>query len=234
MREKSDGGWLSEKIDGTKKIEEWEFRASGALLLNPKIVAELAVRGPLVASVNVENSSNGYSFAAKSKWFEPLNDRDLNKLKARVTKAFSDSVLSLNKLMFEEWIEVQIQGDRSADDNEPSASLSVSYEFVRRGRGPGVDFIVTENGNLSEWPKPKAAGVEREDRRNNHGRTREIYYQDSNAQYAYIPRTEANVAALDAILDNIALLNTRLQAVLAQNVIAKSLLQTSPLRITLK
>lgn len=231
MREKSDGGWLAEKIDGTKKIEEWTFKAAGALMLNAKIVAELAVRGPLVANVNVENTSDGYTFIAKSKWFEPITDRDLNKLKARVTNAFSNSVLSLNKLVFSEWIEVQI-GGRDRDDTH--ASLSVSYAFVRRGRGPGVDYIVTENGNLSEWPKPKAAKVERESRWANRGRGRDIHYQDSDSQYAYIERTEANVAALEMVLDNIALLNTRLQAVLAQNVIEKSLAKASPLQITFK
>lgn len=231
MREKSDGGWLRENIHGTKKIDEWTFEASGSLMLNPKVVAELAVRGPLIAHVNVENSTEGYLFVTKSRWFDPIKHRDLNKLKALATVAFSNAVLSLNKLVFTEWIEVQIKG-RARED--ASAYLHLQYEFVRRGRGPGVDYIVTENGDLHDWPKPKAAGVEREDRFNNRGRTREIHYQDGDNQYAYIPRTEANVAALDMVLDNIALLNTRLQAVLAQNMIEKVLAKASPLQITVK
>lgn len=220
----------------TKKIDDYRFEGDG---VSPTADA-IASLGPMVATVNLEiGDSNSdhegkWIFIARSKWFPDIKETTLDVLKEKMAAAFRQAYLDQLGLKWTDWIEIKVSGRDSREwfgTPENSAGLRVSYDLVKRGRGPkGKDYIVDENGRLAPWPKPKAAGVEREgDGERFLGRYREGHYQDEDDQYTYIPATPVNLAGIKELLGSIIAVELRLQKFLDQKQVEKTLARVEAL-----
>lgn len=221
MSDAPEIGSVKEKWWERKKILDWTFDTSV-----PVASPLFEKLGPMVAAVSIEQrgrstEDESIRFVARSSWFggkrsDGISASTLEALKVAVAKAFTDMVLAHTKVEWEDWIEVEIDSQESDDQptNEASARIGVKWEILKRARFPDGRDMVLDRGSLMKFPSPKAAGVECD---RVAGRRYSEYWQDTDRQYAYIPATPENLAAMRELVKKIGEVNTRLMGVLAQS-----------------
>jgi hypothetical protein len=221
-------GSVKEKWWERKKILDWTFDTSV-----PVASPLFEKLGPMVAAVSIEQrgrstEDESIRFVARSSWFggkrsDGISASTLEELKVSVAKAFTDMILAHTKVEWEDWIEVEIDrnererdafGDDKPTTREDSAHIGVKWEILKRARFPDGRDMVLHGGSLMKFPSPKAAGVECD---RVAVRRYSEYWQDTDHQYAYIPATPENLAAMRELVKKIGEVNTRLMGVLAQS-----------------
>lgn len=238
MGKELEPGRLTQKWWQTKKITEWEY--STAVPLDPKMVERF---GDPVVHVNLvrksrsdEEGGDTVFFVARCDWFgnEPrdkeITAKDLGTLERMARERLDDCVLAQSGIVWSDWLEVKISSEREADvekvfgkrrrqEVKRSCWLSVRYEILKRARLPdGRDMMLESGWSMKAFPTPKKAGER------TRGLARHEYdHRDEGAEYAYLPATPENIAALDAIADMIEAAGDRLQSILAQKQIAKTI-----------
>lgn len=185
----------------------------------------------------------GIEFVATSKaWFGEIVDSDVDRLLKKARQAFILFDISHRGIVWEDWIEVQIaprdHGDRP-DERKREEGLQVEFKIIKRGVDPrdGAVYMldVEEGDKVVRFPHPKAAGEP--DRHPKTGKTIDeddayssrhqdggwYHARDKRDQYAYIPATKENLAALEDLMSRMVQLRRSLAGVLEQKEIAKSL-----------
>lgn len=163
------------------------------------------------------------SFRAKSKHFEnPIEDTDIQRLHDKVKRAFEKQDMKARDVVWEEWIEVEIDEGSYMFKDEHGNGLTVGYKFLKHGVHPatGEEFTINKNGIVVAFPKPKLANKDDhkpDDDEWHHGT------RDHSKQFSYIPATPANVAALESLCGRLVDLRSRLAGLLTQDTVQKSL-----------
>ena len=174
-----------------------------------------------------DGGEKGMEFVAKSDCFADLNSPNINVLYAKVQDAFRTYELAQRGIVWEDWFEVIIKPeDEYGFRDEASAASSglvVGYRTIKRGVDPrdGRVYTIHDHGMVTPFPLPKAAGSKKD--RSGKEIDAEWDRRDIDDQYAYIPATPENRAALDDIIGRLRALHGRLASFLVQDVIVGKL-----------
>lgn len=221
------------------KIDEWRFKSPfGDRAWADQMVAKVSMRKSDRRGRLIDHS--GIEFFATSEIFpEEIVNTDLSKLAAAVKREFVLYDVSRRGIVWEEWIEVEIsprahewdEDDRS--NGKRSEGMEIEYRTIKRGVDPRDKkaYTLTQNGQVILFPLPKAAGErdtnpktgKKEPTDGSIHRGDWYHYREQRHQYAYIPKTPENLAALDDLCEKMIELRRRLAGVLVQKEIAKSL-----------
>lgn len=219
----------------TKKITEWDY--SSPIAFDKEMVGRL---GQPKINVNirrrskVDDGKDTYTFEARSTWFkagEVIEAKTLSELEEKCERLLNEIVLASAGIKWTEWLEVKIARDSTEEQDFGSkrkrdggitrkAELSVSYTTIKRAKMPdGRDLMLESGWRLKPFPEPKAAG----EKKKRDISSDEYDWRDEDSEYAYIPATPENIAALDAIRLMIDTAGARLQGLLAQKSIGRTI-----------
>lgn len=215
-------GHLRVGFDRGVKIDEWVYHsphADGALA--DKMKAEVRMRHAKKAHYN---DPEKIIFTATSECFgrgTTISGSDISKLFDDVQEAFRTYEVAQRGVVWEEWLEVEISPSHVFSSHD-SAGFAVGYRVLMRGIDPRDGRALTINGNniVRDFPKAKAAGEKEKSKTMIHGEY--LDGRDEDHQYAYLPKTPANVAALEGIIDAINSARSKLEGLLVQKMIAST------------
>lgn len=168
--------------------------------------------------------AEGMTFVARSKCFaESLESPNIDTLFDRVQEAFRTFDLAQRGIVWEDWLQIVIDPTDVYGKAGSGATdgLAVGYSIIKRGIDPrnGKAYTIHDHGSVLPFPTGKAAGAEDPDV--------EFGKRNEDQQYAYLPDTPENRAALDLIVGRLGALRTRLAALLEQKVIGVELLRAA-------
>lgn len=222
----TDYGRLRVGFSRGVKIDVWTYESPHAdRAYADKMTAEVRLEPLRRAS---RAGEDGMIFSATSEcWTEEITSPNIDSLFAKVQEAFRTYDLAQRGIVWEDWLEIIIQPETAFHRNEEgtSAGFILSYRIIKRGLDPrsGRPYTIHDHGHVSPFPKPKAAGEKEKGDKGDgffHGR-------DEEHQYAYLPATPENRAALDTIIGKVGELRTRLAALLVQKHIGTELIRTA-------
>lgn len=214
--------------NGGTRIDEWTFYA-------PFDRAENAANFKVVVYMRKHhgNSATGkpptIDFQADCRALPNgfLRSSDIEQLRQAVEAALREQAIMRSGVQWENWLEVVVhRKERSYGSPVASEELSIEYRTLLRGRHPEFpdkDYTINFNRVAVPFPKPKKAGeksgsmVETGSLKGFMGDGRA-----DDAEYAYIPDTPENRAALDQLITSLKLLGTRLSEFLGQDNITQA------------
>lgn len=205
------------------KIDVWTYESPHSdRAYADKMTAEIRLEPLRRAS---RAGEQGMIFSATSEcWKEEITSPNIDALFEKVQEAFRTFDLAQRGIVWEDWLEIVIQPESLWNRNEDghSAGLVLGYRTIKRGLDPRSrrPYTITHHGHVSDFPKPKTAGEKEKGDKGDgfhHGR-------DAEHQYAYLPATPENRAALDTIMRKLGELRTRLASILYQKVIGTELI----------
>lgn len=218
------------------KIDEWKFKSPfGDRAWADQMVAEVRMRksdrrGRLIDQTGIE------FFATSKCWPGEIAHSNTTTLLGMVKREFQLYDMAHRAIVWEDWLEIEVSPRDHSDDPDAgkfSVGLELTYRVIKRGVDPrdGKAYTLTDSsyaGNVIPFPLPKAAGVV--DRNPRTGKVvdnstgRDWYHaREERDQFAYLPATPENRAALDDLIAKMHQLRDRLAGVLEQTVIAKQL-----------
>lgn len=218
------------------RVDEWTYesphhdRAHG-----DQIKAEVRMRHADRSGRLVDGK--GIEFVATSKaWDGEIVSPDIEKLFASVTEAFQTYDLARRGIVWEDWFEIVVApaSERYHRDEGESAGFSVTYRVIKRGVDPrdaAKIYTLGEYNSVGPFPTAKAAQVVKDDEDEEEAEERDPFRRDASYQYAYLPATPENRAALDAIRVAIETARARLTALLVQDSIGKTLARIPTLNL---
>lgn len=234
------GGTIITPFWETRKITEWEYRTP--IPFDEKMVERYGQPKMSIALRRVDRmgEKERYEFVARCPWFsdkpseQEITALTLSELEKKCKRALDDVVLAASGIKWEDWLEVEIRGEltheeefktrRHRRDSERGANLSVSYKIMRRATlRDGRDMMLQGGWTMKPFPKPKKAGVDPDQRRRRGDYHYEYDGRSIDSEYAYIKATPENIAALDSIRTMIHGAGGRLQSFLAQGQIQSTL-----------
>lgn len=212
-------GKLTEKTHRQKWVDEWTF------------YAPMKGSAPYKVRIRLRNEYNkGLTFVAICDQLRPpLVDSDINKLHKRVAEALRRQDMDMHNMKWENWLEVEIENDPHSWKDEDRFGLSIIVRPLKRAVNPenGQAYTINNNSVVVPFPEPKRAGVEDK----NVHEEEWFHAREEAHQFAYIPATPANKAALKALRERITEAHGRLCAILAQDTIQGTLENTAHLRL---
>jgi hypothetical protein len=132
---------------------------------------------------------------------ESIEDSDIQRLRERIEAWFQAAALKRSGLVWEDWIEIVVQGYDRSHENEVVVSLDIKRNILKRAVMPTGEAVElrTTNGHsyVRPFPKPKRSGEE--DEPEGTGIFKGVNCRDTNHEYAYVPATQENLAAITAI-----------------------------------
>lgn len=181
-----------------KKIDEWHYQSP------------FGDRIPIIVSM-IRDRQGNLKFQAFTKAIDGkfVEDTDIDKLRLRVFDLLSATDQAKHGLVWEDWIElVTYDGDFSGYADE--VDLKLSYRIIKRGTLPdGRVITINNNGCISSFPSRKRAHEDDPDIPR--GEKSWIFGErNKKAEYAYLPATPENVAAVEEILQRMRDTRTRL------------------------
>lgn len=211
-----------------KKILEWKFSAAHGLAANA-----IARLGEPKADISIKREDDGVIFVADSPWFgdskrrNEITDKTVSGLRRKVEAMFRDQILAHTSVKWEDWIEIKMNDrDISDDGNKGAAYVHIEWEILKRAKFPDGRDMVLDHRSLYPFPQAKPSGQDgpQYSKRKNGGHewNHNTYSQDEDAQYAYIPATPENLAAMKTLLEKIGEVNDRLLAILNQEAIKRT------------
>lgn len=215
MRREEKHGRLRSAVHRKKLIDRWTFY-SPVLKGNAE---------PFVADVYLRNRNGSetpeFEALLKIRPAEIIRGSNIDELFGKVEERFRVNDLARHSLKWENWIELQIGGYVSGSEGERAAALDITYSIIKRALDPKTGRHVTINHNhiVVDFPSPKKAGEKDPDAKDDSrfsGRSEEN-------QYAYIPATKENRAAVAELLNKMRALRSGLNALLHQQVIEATL-----------
>mgnify|MGYP001567028227 FL=1 len=226
-------GTLRVGFDRGRKIDEWTFSAPHA---------DRALADRMKAEVRMEHSDqrrdkeryeHQVEFVATSECFGKgisLRHQNIEKLFDMVQDAFRTYDIAQRGVVWEDWLEITVHNESSFGSKE-SSGLSVGYTHLKRGVDPRNGRVMTINNNhvVTDFPKPKNAGERDKNPKTgkenkDDGSLRDYFHErEKEYQYAYMPATKDNIAALNTIMVAIHTARTRLNGLLNQRDISKTL-----------
>jgi hypothetical protein len=220
------------------KVDEWTFSspyADRALADRMKAVVRLE-RTNKYRDPNHQESgdySRVVEFVATSECFgkgNALRHSNIEKLFEMVQEEFRTYDLAQRGVVWEDWLEIVVQPS-SNYDSKVSAGFTLGYRKLKRGVDPrnGRVMTISHHNIVTDFPKPKAAGE-----KDRHPKTGKLPREDGSLrdyfsareeayQFAYLPATPENIAALDSIMVAVRTARVRLEGLLNQRDISKSL-----------
>lgn len=200
------------------KIAEWSFRSPWHTGPADSYVAKI-----MLCSKWELNGPHKLYFEASSKHFdERIKDSDIDSLQRKVKREFEKQDMKARLVVWEDWIEVEIDHGLYMWNNEFGDGLTIKYAILKRGVHPDTSeaFTINSNGVVVAFPKDKLADVE------DHKPDDEKWHlglRDKNKQFSYIPATKENIAALESLCARLKELRFRLASLLTQDTVQKSL-----------
>lgn len=218
-----DYGGLGGHGRRTRKIDEWKFRSPfhDKAAHDADYTATIHMFSKYLAKV--DGKQYQMMFSARSKHFESsLEDTDIDRLHQRVEREFQKQDMKAREVLWEDWIEVEVDHGAYMYKDENGAGLTIGYKFLKRGTHPttGEIFTINNNNVVVAFPKPKLRDTE------DHKAPDDEWHlgsRDRTKQFSYIPATPANVAALESLCGRIVDLRIRLSELLTQDTVQKSL-----------
>lgn len=204
------------------KIDTWKYSSPHA---------DRAYADQMTAEVRMQHSDRrgrvvdqtGVEFTAESKcWNGTLRSANIETLFKLVEKEFQTYEMGQRGIIWEDWLEILINPETGYREHDASAGLLVCYKKLKRGIDPRdrKAYTIMDNGQniIVPFPSPKKAGQKDPDKEE-----RGIGGRNTDHQYAYLPATAENIAAIDHVLAKITELRGRLEGLLHQDVIAAQL-----------
>jgi hypothetical protein len=207
-------GRLSQKVNRRKVIDTWHFRSP----FND------GDKGYSCDVRLIVGHGQKLSFRATSEHFagRHLEDTDIQKLRDRVEEAFQLADMAAREIQWERWIEIEIDGPPHHFKDSEGSALGFTWRFLKRGLHPtsGKVFTIHHFNNVViPFPSAKRGGEKDPDA----DAKRWLSARDEATQYAYIPATKANIAALTELRGRIDGARTRLTDLLTQERVQQSL-----------
>jgi hypothetical protein len=205
-----------------RKIDQWKFRSP----FMGKIGGTESAAAGYVADIYLKNDRNSsvdnLLFIAKSKHFEKdLETSDIEELRVMVLAAFSRVDMAKHDIVWEDWFEIEIEDGHQNYRNEDGSGITFTFKRMKRGVNPttGEPYLLSDSGVVMEFPKPKRAGVE------DVAPPGEKWFRsrEEGHEFSYVQATPANTAALESLRDRINELRGRLNTLLQQKAVQKSL-----------
>lgn len=225
-------GRVESGISKQMKIDEWTFNSPHEKDHAKFRATIYLVRGGARFHGRVVDRETAFSFVAESEVFEKIVDTDIDRLRTLVAQAFAVHDLGQRGIVWEDWFEVEViphEVSGYLKGKEWGAGLSVEYRPIKRGVHPrtGEELTISTDwhGKVTAFPKPKSATPPKKSLVDEENDLDEYDTRDRRDahQYAYIPATPENRAALETICAALANARTKIELLLAQGSIQKSL-----------
>lgn len=219
---RQDKGGLSSGVSGNKPkiIIEWEFWSSR----EKKVTVQVRLRN---------DPGGGLSLKADCSMLpETVYGTDIDELYKRVEKILQDQEDLFTGIIWEDWLELKIQGGNNIRDGglyglERTSELKMEYASIKRGIGAdGKIYHVNCNGIVLPFPEPRRLAD------GEHSKV-DGFRTESAAEISYVPATEANLAALERLRLDMATLRHRIADLVSQDRIQATLelARTAPARL---
>jgi hypothetical protein len=216
-----DYGRLRTGFSRGVKVDVWTYSSPHAdRALGDQMTATVHL---LPAARRARGGADGMMFVAESECFEKITSPNIETLFERVQAAFQTYELAQRGIVWADWMEISITPEHYGFRNEATSNgLAVGYSIIKRGVDPRNGNVYTINNNhvVTDFPKPKDAGEE-------DGGAKFHSRRSADNQYAYLPATVENVAAMNALLGKISELRERLAALLQQDAVGNELADIS-------
>jgi hypothetical protein len=197
---------------GGKITDRWTFRD----VLNDKSLE-------VVLSL-VKKGADLYFVAACDEIKYSATDTDIARLYAKVRDDLKTQA-EMRAADWETWVEVESKGAPRLPDNwnaHTSYVFEVRYRRLRRLVTADGKAWTIDREEIVPFPSAKDRGVEGSGVKSVFGGF-EVADNTESYSYAYLPATQANIAALDDLMVRMAELNQRLAGLLCQNEIQNTL-----------
>jgi len=228
------------RVAAGKLIDEWTF--SSVFSKDPQYTARVHM---------IVEGGAGVRFTVTSPDFpkEKFEGSDLEKLRREFEAKMQEASMIASGAVWEDWLEIEVKNSskiytessitgRSAQ-RQNARGIEISYQPIKRGTHPSMPgrvFTINSNKIAVDFPKPKAGGEYDElDERDLFGEKtnkmsaerqeefRKMTGRPEDLQFAYIPDTAKNRAALDHLLYSMDALGNQLQAFLAASALKDNL-----------
>jgi hypothetical protein len=211
------------RLNGGKLIDEWTFAS-------PFQRGDKAPAGMTVQIFLQKSEQAGVSFCARGPGLpQELVRCDIEQLRQSVEAALRLQHDLATNVCWETWLEVRVDGGTTAHASEQrtQSELRVQYTPIQRGvdQATGVAYVLTVNGTAALFPLPKKVG---EPDVPVPGDKWTLGLRDRESEYAYLPASAGNIAALDELISRMEGLRTALSQLLRHDTIAVALASLAP------
>ncbi len=191
-----------------KKVFDWHFDIAGK-------------RERIPVEVKAYNDGANMWFQATGPHLpQGIKATDINELRQQVQENLTQQVTLLTNIEWEDWFEVIVDGDNSDfDDSRYSAlgaNLKVQVNRLKRGVDPNSGKVLTIiNGAVTDFPNAT--------RLSDDDATVGPYTVGKSKEKSYIPATDENRRAIDALLARMQELRNSIADFLSQENITETL-----------
>lgn len=218
-----------------KELAKWTLNASVDRQVDASVKSSMKAVEVLVHLSEEPLTKGGPSvlmFTATSARFrEPLKDTDLQSLRKKVQREVNAQFRLESQLVWEDYLQVEFNTDdahlRPAGvKSQVPASLSLIYTRVKRGVAPdGKAYCIVQRAtgvSLAPFPDSIVPAPQSPEEGNS-----DFLFKELGKTVSYLPATPENIAALDSVQAQLRLLARRLEGLLHQDMVQKSLSEVS-------